>query len=406
MSNNIISKNAKHLSSAYNGVVKSYDRCLKVKIDDEGVAYKNYQKTIDEMNIVVERLKGVENFIADLGSKNKFEIDSYNGINSKDLKDEDQIKESRDFINPENTANTQNSSNSANTPNTPNSTSLPNPSNAPDLCDFLWLLQYEDVYTVGKMGQAENNGNNESNENNASLGLQKNNASAAKNTNAPANVGFSANVNAIKTIKTERGGRETYHCVGQRIAYFMCNLRRKYGDKADVRKYVNNLEQVIINTIGDFGIKGFRIDGKIGIWVNVEEFALGDTGVFGGDCVKGDMKDYMNGDMKGDIKKSDAYAVGVAGGANVSGSGVVGCKFAKIAAIGIKVSRWVCSHGCAINVNADLSGFEKITPCGIEGDEFGVCSLKSLGVNVSIAEFDEKFVANFLKIFDYSYTIK
>jgi lipoyl(octanoyl) transferase len=130
-------------------------------------------------------------------------------------------------------------------------------------------------------------------------------------------------------FKTGRGGEYTYHGPGQRIAYVMTDLKPR---GSDVRKYVCDLEGWIIAALAEFGIKGERRKGRIGIWV----------------VTPGGEK--------------------------------------KIAAIGVRVRKWVAYHGISINVNPDLSHYAGIVPCGIS--EFGVTSLHELGVQISMEEFD------------------
>lgn len=127
-----------------------------------------------------------------------------------------------------------------------------------------------------------------------------------------------------------RGGQYTYHGPGQRVAYVMTDLQRR--GMPDLRAYVRNLEEWAIETLKDFGVKGERRDGRVGIWVK--------TG------------------------KSEA----------------------KIAAIGVRVKKWVAYHGIAINVNPDLSHYDGIVPCGISA--YGVTSLATLGVKAGLADVD------------------
>ena len=149
-------------------------------------------------------------------------------------------------------------------------------------------------------------------------------------------------------FETGRGGEYTYHGPGQRVAYVMMDLRKRQS-KPDIKKYVWQLEEWIIQTLSEFGVKGERRCGRVGIWV--------------------DMVPY--GGLPG--------------------------QESKIAAIGVRIRRWVTLHGIAINVNPDLSHFGGIVPCGIA--EHGVTSLKALGKNVSLDELDvvlkEKFQAAF-----------
>lgn len=132
---------------------------------------------------------------------------------------------------------------------------------------------------------------------------------------------------------TGRGGQYTYHGPGQRIAYVMLDLKKRQKHP-DVKRFVCNLEAWIIKALADFGVKGERREGRIGIWVN------SDTGE------------------------------------------------SKIAAIGVRVRHWITLHGVSINVNPDLSHFEGIIPCGIS--EHGVTSLKALGKQASMKNLDEK----------------
>ncbi len=130
--------------------------------------------------------------------------------------------------------------------------------------------------------------------------------------------------------ETGRGGQFTYHGPGQRVAYVMMDLNRR---TPDVRLYVKMLESWIIGTLAEFGLQGFQRDGRVGIWVNTP------TGE------------------------------------------------AKIAAIGVRVSKWVTYHGIALNVNPDLTHYSGIIPCGLP--QFGVTSLHELGLNVSMAKVDD-----------------
>lgn len=139
-------------------------------------------------------------------------------------------------------------------------------------------------------------------------------------------------------FKTGRGGQYTYHGPGQRVAYLMLKLKNHYSPP-DLKQYVCDLEQWIINSLEEVGIEGFRREGRVGIWVN---------------------------DKNG--------------------------MESKIAAIGIRVRKWTAFHGIAVNINPDLSHFNGIVPCGIS--EFGVTSLKDMGVDITKAEFDEILIKN------------
>jgi lipoyl(octanoyl) transferase len=146
----------------------------------------------------------------------------------------------------------------------------------------------------------------------------------------------------IEVAYTGRGGKFTYHGPGQRIIYPILNLASKNREK-DIRKYVKDLENVVIDTLSDFKISAFLKEGMIGIWVN----------------------------DKGLDKK--------------------------IGAIGVRVQKWVTFHGIAVNISTDLEKFNGIIPCGIS--DFGVTSMKELGKEVAIEEFDEALMKNFEKIF-------
>ncbi|MFI4986106.1 MAG: lipoyl(octanoyl) transferase LipB [Alphaproteobacteria bacterium] len=141
-----------------------------------------------------------------------------------------------------------------------------------------------------------------------------------------------------------RGGQLTYHGPGQRIAYVMLDLRRRGGD---VRCYVRNLEEWIIRTLARLGVAGERREGRIGVWV-----------------------------ARGQGRED------------------------KIAAIGVRVSRWVTYHGVALNRDPELAHFGAIVPCGIAEPRFGVTSLAALGVRVSTAEVDALLKESFAEVFD------
>ncbi len=142
-------------------------------------------------------------------------------------------------------------------------------------------------------------------------------------------------------FRTGRGGRYTYHGPGQRIAYAMLDLQdRGLG----VRDYVCGLEEWLIRTLARFGLLGERREGRIGVWVR-----------------------------RGGSER-------------------------KIAALGVRVRRWVAFHGIALNVEPDLGHFDGIVPCGIEG--FGVTSLAAEGIVASMPEVDSALRASFEEVFD------
>ncbi|MEC9346181.1 MAG: lipoyl(octanoyl) transferase LipB [Pseudomonadota bacterium] len=140
---------------------------------------------------------------------------------------------------------------------------------------------------------------------------------------------------------TGRGGQFTYHGPGQRVGYVMLDLKRR---GPDVRRFVHDLEDWVIGTLACFGVIGERRAGRVGVWV-----------------------DRGNG-------RED-----------------------KVAALGIRVRRWVTFHGISINVNPDLDHFAGIVPCGIAGH--GVTSLADLGIDASMAEVDQALRQQFGRVF-------
>jgi lipoyl(octanoyl) transferase len=143
-----------------------------------------------------------------------------------------------------------------------------------------------------------------------------------------------------------RGGQFTYHGPGQRVAYVMLDLNRR---RPDVRAFVAALEEWIIRTLARFNVRGERRADRIGVWVRRPD--------------------------KGE-----------------------GCED-KIAAIGIRLRRWVSLHGIALNVAPDLSHFSGIVPCGVSDRHYGVTSLADLGINVAMAEVDMALLAEFEQVF-------
>ena len=139
----------------------------------------------------------------------------------------------------------------------------------------------------------------------------------------------------FEVVKAGRGGRYTYHGPGQRVGYVLLNLNRR---ARDVRGYVHALEGWVIATLSDFGVDAFRRADRIGIWTR-------------------------------DIDGSDA----------------------KIGAIGVRIRKWVTMHGFSVNIAPDLSHFSGIVPCGIS--DYGVTSLKRLGLDVDMARWDKALLA-------------
>ena len=146
--------------------------------------------------------------------------------------------------------------------------------------------------------------------------------------------------------KTGRGGEHTYHGPGQRVAYVMLDLTKR---RQDVRAFVAALEAWMIATLLQFNLRGERREDRVGVWIK---------------------------------------RIGKADGAED-----------KIAAIGIRVRRWVTYHGISLNVEPDLSHFSGIVPCGIHDPLFGVTSLVDLGLPVSMQDADIALRAAFEPIF-------
>lgn len=173
--------------------------------------------------------------------------------------------------------------------------------------DLVWLLEHPSLYTAGTS------------------------ANAADLLDA-----------RFPVYETGRGGEYTYHGPGQRVAYAMFDLKKRQQEP-DIKKYICNLEEVVIRALAQFGITGERREGRVGIWV------------------------------------------------------VTPAGEKKIAAIGVRIRHWVTYHGLAINVNPDLSHFSGIVPCGIS--QFGVTSLHDLGKVIEISKLDAALENAFRAIF-------
>lgn len=177
------------------------------------------------------------------------------------------------------------------------------------------FVEHPNVYTLGKSGHEEN---------------------------------MLANEEKLKEIdatyvKTNRGGDITYHGYGQIVGYPILDLD---NFKPDIRLYMRNLEEVIIRTIAEYGLKGERSEGETGVWLDVG-------------------KPYAR----------------------------------KICAMGVKASRWVTMHGFALNVNTNMKYFDYIIPCGIKGK--AVASLhQELERNIPLEEVKIKIKKHFLEVFD------
>ncbi len=152
------------------------------------------------------------------------------------------------------------------------------------------------------------------------------------------------NPGALPVYRSGRGGQLTWHGPGQRVVYLMLDLKAR---GRDVHAYVSALEQLLIDTLADFGIRARREEELVGVWV--------------------DLPPSLGGGM------------------------------AKIAAIGVRVSRGVTRHGVALNVHPDLSHYDAIVPCGVR--EHGVTSMQALGADVDLDEVDAALAKHFSRIF-------
>ena len=141
---------------------------------------------------------------------------------------------------------------------------------------------------------------------------------------------------SIKLIKTNRGGKITYHGPGQLICYFVIDLRNK---KKDIRNFVCIIEKTIIQTLDQFNIKSFADRNNVGVWTKNNN------------------------------------------------------KIEKVGAIGIRVSKWIAYHGFSININNDLNKYKNIIPCGIK--DKGVTNLKSI-IDQNYSGLDQKIIDNFI----------
>jgi len=149
---------------------------------------------------------------------------------------------------------------------------------------------------------------------------------------------------------SQRGGQYTYHGPGQRIAYTMLDLNKR---GKDVRKYVHSLEEWIIQTLAEFDIKGERRKDRVGVWVVRDDKPASSSGQF--------LED-------------------------------------KIAAVGVRLRKWISFHGIAINVNPNLNHYKGIVPCGIQ--QHGVTSLADLGLKVTIEDLDKALIKSFDNVFE------
>lgn len=148
----------------------------------------------------------------------------------------------------------------------------------------------------------------------------------------------------IPVISTNRGGRCTYHGPGQRMLYIMLDLGDMYYEKPDIKDFILRISQLLINILKNIGVIAFCSAQGTGVWIrnkNVEE---------------------------------------------------------KICSIGVKVKKWVTSHGVAVNISPDLTKFDDIIPCGIQNCR--MTSLEKLGKNITISEFDSIIIKEFKNLFN------
>ena len=143
----------------------------------------------------------------------------------------------------------------------------------------------------------------------------------------------------LNVVKTNRGGKYTYHGPGQKVVYFVLNLNKR---EKDIRKLIGKIENCIMEILKEYKIESYTDNKNIGIWV-------------------GDKKNSM-----------------------------------KIAAFGIRVKKWIAYHGFSLNISTDLSKYNKIIPCGIK--DKGITSLKNIGVS-NYANINEIIINKFLKTF-------
>tara|TARA_Y100000389_G_scaffold68158_1_gene64590 strand:- start:561 stop:1181 length:621 start_codon:yes stop_codon:yes gene_type:complete len=167
--------------------------------------------------------------------------------------------------------------------------------------ELIWILEHEEVYTAGTSYKEEEI-------------IDK----------------------SIKILKTNRGGKITYHGAGQLICYFVIDLKKR---NKDIRKFISLIEKTIIDTLGEYEIKSFTDNKNIGIWYNDNS------------------------------------------------------KIKKIAAIGVRVSKWIAYHGFSININNDLKKYNSIIPCGIRNK--GVTNLMEI-INQDYKNLGNTLIKNFI----------
>lgn len=174
--------------------------------------------------------------------------------------------------------------------------------------ELIWFLNHDHIYTIGKSG---------------------NQNEVLKKTDVP-------------ILKTNRGGKITYHGPGQRIVYFVINLNKR---KKDIRQFVNIIELSAIKVLKKFDIDATTYSDRVGIWINKRTK---------------------------EIEKEK-----------------------KIGAIGLRIRKWVAYHGLSFNINPDLIYYQNINACGL--NNYSATSIKSLGINLTQDEFDRLYLKYFLK---------
>ena len=174
--------------------------------------------------------------------------------------------------------------------------------------ELIWFLNHNHIYTQGTSAS---------------------NKEIIKNTNIP-------------IIKTNRGGKTTYHGPGQRIVYFLLDLNKR---KKDVRKFITTIENSLIKFLNIYNIQSTTFADKVGIWV------------------------------------TESHDKSLA-------------KEEKIGAIGLRLKKWITYHGLSFNINPDLNYYNSIHPCGLK--DYKITSLKKLGVKIPVEQFDEGFSKIFI----------
>lgn len=175
--------------------------------------------------------------------------------------------------------------------------------------ELIWFLNHDHIYTIGSSGN-------------------ENQIYEKKNT---------------PFIRTNRGGKVTYHGPGQRIVYLLIDLKKR---KRDIRKFVSLIEKSAIDVLREFNIEAQTFPNRIGIWVTKNQ--------------------------KTKLDKEE-----------------------KIGAIGLRVKKWIVYHGLSFNIDPNLNYYNNIDPCGLS--EYSVTSLKKLGITLSTHKFDELYLKFFLK---------